>query len=309
MKENFLEEMLLIEAPSVFRLYEHLNEIAGYFIAPLFLIAVILEFFSDMKFKEVLKKLLFVVLFMNFFYGVHTKGAELSLNVASETLNRVNPDNLFLSRWTEPRVRTQSDESWGWFKAFAVPNLNDLVGTTLFVVSQVFLWLLKLIYSTVFHLTYVFSGITAILYFLGWTSDALKGTVQASIWCMVFPFVVVAILALVGGAVSEDAMSGELIAGDIDQLIWLFGITLLLLASPMMAYGMVKGDGIHSFGGKLGKVGMMGAGNLALSMTVLSKTYHGAKDYYEKGRNYIESRRLLNKRKNELFRHKITKKR
>lgn len=293
MREDFLAELLLIEAPAVFRLYEQLNDIATYFVPPLFMLAILIEFFTDMDFFTILKKLLFVVLFINFFYHIHTLGADLSLRVAGQTLEQVSPNNLFLRSWYEPRVHTNTDESWGWFRSFAVPNLNDLIGTTLYVVSQIFLWLLKLIYSTVYHLTYVFSGITAILFFLGWTKDALKGTVQASIWCMVFPFVVIAILALVGSSISDDAMRGELVAGDINQLIWLFGITLLLLASPMMAYGMVKGDGIHSFGGKIGKVGMMGMSNLGLSMTVLNKSYGGAKKYYERAKEHIESKRKI----------------
>jgi hypothetical protein len=271
MSENLMSELLLLKAPSVFGLYEQINEIALTFVAPLFLVAILIEFCTKLEFFSVLKKLLFITLFIHFFYGIHTQGANLSLKLAGETLEKVSPNNLFLRKWYTPKVTTTEKSSWSWFKKFAVPNLNDLIGTALYVISQIFLWLLKLIYSTVYHLVYVFSGITATLYFLGWTQDALKGSFQASVWCMILPFVVVSILALVGGSISQDAFSGELIAGDIDQLIWLFGVTLLLLTAPVMAYGMVKGDGVHAFGGQLAKMGMMGVGHAGVGLAVMSK--------------------------------------
>jgi hypothetical protein len=261
MRENFLKNMLLIEEPSVFILYKEMMDIASLLVIPLFLIALLVEYMMDFQFPEVMKKLFIITLFAGSFYQFHTKAVDLSLRSASETLARVSPDNIFQKKWTETRVKTKHEgqSTWGWAKTFFVPNVNELIGTTLFVIAQILLWILKLIYSTVYHLTYVFSGITAVLYFLGWTKDALKGTVRASIWCILQPYVVVALLALVGNSVSENIEAVGIAASSIDNLIWLFGITFLLLASPMMTYGMVQGDGIHSFGAKVGAMSAMGA--------------------------------------------------
>lgn len=261
MRENFLKNMLLIEEPSVFILYKEMMDIASLLVIPLFLIALLVEYMMDFQFPEVIKKLFIITLFAGSFYQFHTKAVDLSLRSASETLARVSPNNIFQKRWTEGRVKTkyEGQSTWGWAKSFFVPNVNELIGTTLFVIAQILLWILKLIYSTVYHLTYVFSGITAVLYFLGWTKDALKGTVRASIWCILQPYIVVALLALVGNSVSENIEAAGVAASSIDNLIWLFGITFLLLASPMMTYGMVQGDGIHSFGSKVGAMSAMGA--------------------------------------------------
>ncbi|HAZ13170.1 MAG TPA: hypothetical protein DCY86_10315, partial [Bdellovibrionales bacterium] len=116
-------------------------------------------------------------------------------------------------------MKTTEKRDWNFIQSFAIPNLNDLIATIFFVFSKAFIWLLKLIYSSVYHLTYVFSGITAILYFLGWTKDSLKGTVQASLWCMAMPFVIVAILALVGNSIDESAISGEFVLAKMDTII------------------------------------------------------------------------------------------
>lgn len=252
MRGNLLSEMLLIQEPSVFKLYEEMMKMTGYFIAPVFTIALLIEYFGEMNFGGVVKKLLLITVFMGTFFHFHTKAVELSLETASYTLEKVSPRNLFMKKWFHVKVKTKEQKQWSFLESFAIPNLNDLVATTFFLMSKVFIWLLKLIYSSVYHLTYVFSGLTAILFFLGWTKDALKGTVQASLWCMFLPFVIVAILALVGNSIDEKALAGGLIVAQVDTIIWLFGVTLLLLISPLITFGMVKGEGIHSFGSKMG---------------------------------------------------------
>lgn len=249
---NILREMLLIDDPSIFRLYQELIKITNYFIAPVFTVSLILEFFGEMNFSSSVKKLFLVVIFMGAFYNFHSSATSIALESANKTLRRVSPTNLFIKKWTQSKIKTKKQKGWNALKDILIPNLNDLIGTSFFVLAKVFIWLLKLIYSSVYHLTYVFAGFTAILYFLGWTKDALKGTVQASIWCMAMPFVIVAILALVGNSIEDSALKGDLVIAKIDTIIWLFGVTLLLLISPLITYGMIRGDGIHSFGSKMG---------------------------------------------------------
>lgn len=249
-----LKDMLLIEDPSIIRLYREMVSFSNYFIAPIFTIALVLEYFSEMNFGEVVKKLLLVVVFMSTFYSFHIQGTNIALESAERTLRRVSPSNLFVKKWTQHKVKTKKQKGWNAFKSLIIPNLNDLLGTAFFLLAKIFIWLLKLIYSSVYHLTYIFAGVTAILYFLGWTKDALKGTVQASLWCMLMPFVIVAILALVGNSIEDSALNGDLVIANIDTIIWLFGITLLLLISPLITYGMIRGDGIHSFGSRMGSM-------------------------------------------------------
>lgn len=172
---NILKDMLLIEDQSVFRLYEELIKITNYFIAPVFTISLILEFFGEMNFTEPVKKLFLVVIFMGAFYSFHTEATKIALESASITLKKVSPTNLFVKKWTQIKVKTKEQKGWDSLKSILIPNINDVIATTFFMLAKIFIWLLKLIYSSVYHLTYVFAGFTAILYFLGWTKDALKG--------------------------------------------------------------------------------------------------------------------------------------
>lgn len=249
---NLLKDMLLIDEPSVVKLYKELIQIANYFVAPVFTISLILEYFGEMNFASSVKKLFLVIIFMGAFYGFHTQGTNIALESASQTLRKVSPTNLFVKKWLQVKVKTKHQKGWDSLKSILIPNINDLLGTAFYLLAKLFIWLLKLIYSSVYHLTYVFAGVTAILYFLGWTKDALKGTIQASLWCMLMPFVIVAILSLVGNSIEDSALNGDLVIAKVDTILWLFGVTLLLLISPLITYGMVRGDGIHSFGSKMG---------------------------------------------------------
>lgn len=289
---NILQEMLLIEEPSVFRLYKEMTSIASFFVAPVFTIALILEYFSEMDFGGVIKKLLLITVFMGAFYQFHSKAVNLSLESATYTLKKVSPRNLFVKKWYHTKVRTTEKREWNFIQSLVVPNLNDLLATAFFLLAKVFIWLLKLIYSSVYHLTYVFSGVTAILYFLGWTKDALKGTVQASLWCIIMPFVIVAILALVGNSIDESALGSELIVTKVDTIIWLFGVTLLLLISPLISYGMIKGDGIHSFGSKMGTMVVSSGMKTMALMPFLTKMKHrfsGKSHFSDRNRNSLRS--------------------
>lgn len=247
MRENLLSNMLLIEDSSILKLHHEMMLIAGYFVAPVFLIALILEFFGEMNFGELVRKLLVVTLFMSFFHQIHVGAVDTALKGASEVLHKVNPRNIFVRKFYEVKLRTHKSEKWNWVEKFVIPNLNDLVATAFFLLAKAFTLILKLVYSTAYHFTYVYSGITAVLYFLGWTKNALRGTIQVSLACIIMPFVVVGMLVIVGNSFEETAMNSELVVSKVDTVIWLFGVTLMLLASPVITFRMIQGEGVQSF--------------------------------------------------------------
>ena len=290
---NVLREMLLIEEDSVFKLYEEMVQIAKYLVMPAFMVGIILEYFGEMNFGDVLKKLLIVMVVLTSFYTIHTKAVDISLELASNTLKQVSPNNFFVKKWYHSKIATTKAKGWGSFKDIVIPNLNDLLATAYYLMAKVFTWLLKLIYSAVYHLTYVFSGISALLYFFGWTKNSLKGTIQSSLWCIIMPFVVISILALVGNSISGSAGRGELAMGSIDTILWLFGITLLLLLTPVITLGMVRGDGISSAGAQMGSQMVSTGMKVGMAVPFIStyggSAYRKAQGVYKRIRGTDES--------------------
>ncbi|MEI8348016.1 MAG: hypothetical protein WCG27_11155, partial [Pseudomonadota bacterium] len=226
----------------------------------------------------VVKKLLLIAIFMGIFQGIHIKATDLALETASETLKKVSPRNFFIKKWYEPKVRTASKSNWGFIDKFAIPNLNDLLATAFYLLAKVSLWLLKLIYSTVYHLTYIFSGITAILYFFELTSGGIKGTIRSAVWCMILPFVIAAILALVGNTIDERALKGDLAIADIETIIWLFGICLILLLAPMITFVLIRSEGIAGAGAQIGNMAVKGLTTAAVAAPIIIKQLTSARN-------------------------------
>lgn len=247
-----IKEMLLIEETTVSILRDELLNVSKWFLIPSFGFALVLEFFGELQFTEVIKKLILIMVFMGAFYSIHKSGVDLSFKASEEILKKVSPQNIFLRKWTEVKVKTKEDTSWNLLQKFAIPNVNDLVGTTLFLMSKVFIWILKLIYSTVYHLTYIFAPISAILYFFPITKGSIAGTIQSSLWCMLMPIVLVSIFAIVGNSIQVPAQNGDLSIISIDHILWLFGVTLLLLMTPVLTIGLLRGAGVALSGSAIG---------------------------------------------------------
>ncbi|NOT78463.1 MAG: hypothetical protein HOP07_05610 [Bacteriovoracaceae bacterium] len=248
-----LHDMLLIDEPTILVVKDAMTRIANWFVLPTFLIALIWEYFNEFKFGEVVKKLIIILAFMGAFYPIHKEGVELSLKSSGELLREISPNNLFLRKWTEVKVKTSEDKmskatGWGTIERILVPNFNDLLGTVFFLLSKLLIWILKLIYSTIYHLTYVFAPLTAILYFFPITNASIKGTIISSLWCMILPFVLIAILGIVGNSFQTNANNGEVVISSMDQILWLFGVTLLIGASPIFTLGLLKGSGMAMAG-------------------------------------------------------------
>lgn len=259
-----IKDMLLIEEPTIKILKDELMTVSGWFILPSFVLALVLEYFGEFKFLEVGKKLILIMVFMGSFYTFHSEGVNLSFKTSEEILKKVSPRNIFLRNWTEVKVKTNEKTNWSMLEKFAIPNVNDLLGTTFFILSKAFIWILKLIYSVVYHLTYVFAPFTAILYFFPITKSSIAGTIQSSLWCILMPIVLVSILAIVGNSIQAPAGNGELAIISIDHILWLFGVTLLLLMSPILTLGILRGGGMAMSGSAIGAM-MTNSGMKVLS--------------------------------------------
>jgi hypothetical protein len=250
--QNLLEDMLLLQERGIVLLAKEMGEVAFQFVLPCFSISLVMEYFGKWEFFDVVKKLLIILAFMGVFQGLHQKAVEISFDVANKTLKKVSPRNIFVRKWYENKLKTKEKENWSWIEKFAIPNLNDLLATAFFLLAKVFIWVLKLIYSTVYHFTYVFAGISALLYFFPSTNRSLMGTLHSSLWCILMPFVIVGILALIGNSIDEKALNGELALSNIENILWLFGITLILLLSPLITMVLINGSGISSAGATMG---------------------------------------------------------
>lgn len=245
-----LENLLLIKNPSLNNLESILKENAFFFLTPLFTISLTLEFLGNFEFEKVLKKLLIATLFLFFFSGIHKEVSTHSLKFSYDLLKKIGPDHFIHKKWYQSKGLKKKGlvEKESFFDSFKIIDLDDLIAHTMFILSHLFLFFLKLIYSTVYHLTYILSPIGALLYLFDLTEGSLKGFITSSLWCTLMPLVLVSILLIVGSTFKEDAIT----ITHIDSLIWLFGITFLLVLTPVITLGVISASGISSYSSLFG---------------------------------------------------------
>lgn len=285
-----LESFLLIENKSLIELFLKIKTVAGFFVLPLFTLSLCIEFLTGFEFEKVIKKLIISLLFLSFFQGIHSDMSKKSLEFSSTLLSEVNPNHFILKKWYNKKLSTKEKKSWDFFERLTIPNINDLVANALFVLSRIFLYFLKLIYSTVFHFTYILCPIGALLFLFNMTESSLKGFILSSLWCSLMPLVLVCILSMVGNTISRDALSSELTLTHMDSLIWLFGITFLLLLSPVITLGILSATGISSHASLFGSTMM---GNGLQTVGIIKSVKHRGHEF---GRKTIyRGKRLISK--------------
>jgi hypothetical protein len=278
---NFVKEILLIEGAEAKGLYKELTAIATLFIGPMFLSSLVAQFFGEYDFLKVIKKLLIVSVVMTSFYTLHTRSVDLSMEVANKTFKKVSPKNVFRKKWyraTLSKRAKKSSTTWELVKEFVTPALNDLIASTFFVTSSIFMSLLKYIYTSIYHLTYIFAGFSALLYFWGITEGALWGMVKSSLWCVLLPFVFISILSLIGNGLETKAASGINMFSEIETIIWLFCVSLMLLMCPLITWKLVNSEGIAASAPQMGAISILAGSKALNNASMLPSIYRETKD-------------------------------
>lgn len=272
--------MLLLDVPNISALRLGVEGYSKVFLSFAFISALTWEFFGDMKFMGVVKNLVLSLVFMGCFYQFHTKAVDISFKASEELLREVSPRNIFLKKWNEVKVKSMENSNGSFVDKLIVPNINDLLGTALFLLSKVCILILKLIYTTVYYFTFIFAPVTAVLSFIPNSKNSMAGTITSSLWCILLPFVLVVFMALVGNTVQIPSEHGQLAVSSMDHLIWIFGITLLMLLTPSFTYSLIKGS-VASTADAIG-VKMTGVG--AKALVSLPVMYGLGQKFFGKGK-------------------------
>lgn len=268
---NTLESILLFKEPSILKIGQALETISSEWRIVAFQASILVEFLGKWNFADVIKRLIISLLFIGSFETIHIKATDFSLSSASQLIKTFQPDNMFLKDTHAKKAITKKEKS-NWIPGFIedqLPDWNNMIATVLYVCARIFMFGIKLIYSTVYYFTSIFSSFAAILFLFGWTQGALKGTVLTSVWCLILPYFIAVAMILTGGAMHQQAMSGETI--DLDKALWLFGITLLIISMPIAAYKFISGEGIQSFGAGVASLMMTSVPKLAMMGALLKK--------------------------------------
>lgn len=257
-ESNLLKNLLLNSNPKIMGLSEYLAHSSLLFVLPAFYIGMILEYFSNFDFKSVAKRTLIAFLAIKLFLPIYTGSVDVSLKVSSEILSKYSSQNKFLSAYQNAAVASNSKAGvWERLKSIVSIIMNDPIVVFIFITSYTSFFLLTQLYSLVYHLGIAFFGVCAVLSILPITQRSLTGAVYTGFWCVLMPFVVMIVLALIGDsdAFLKDYSGG--IVQNLESLIQLLVMTILLLLTPVITTKILNGTGLNAVADNLGQMAAM----------------------------------------------------
>lgn len=257
---SMLKDLLLITNPKVLGLSEYLNQAALLFVLPAFYIGMIVEYFTNFDFKSVLRRSVIAFLAIKLLVPIHVEAVDTSLKISSELLGRYSSQNKFLMAYqnakSEPAAGTKSGV---WSKLTSIVKMvaDDPIVMVIFLLSYVAFFLLTQLYSLIYHLTIAMIGLCAVLSILPITSKSLTGAVKTSIWCIVMPFVVTIVLALIGDSDAFFKTYSGGIVQNLESLIQLLVMTIILLLTPLITSKVMSESGMFGIAENIGQMAAM----------------------------------------------------
>ncbi len=294
-----MKSILLVTDPSLQALYEQYLKISYYFILPCFLVTMIVKYFTDSDFIDVLKKLLIILLVFGFYKKFHVSFIEVSLDTSERILKQVSSKNIFLKFHQKLGGQTtKKNKDKGLFDRFKMPSFNDLLATLFFLLMKIMSFLVRIIYSLVYHLSYLFAPVVSLIYLIGLNKSGVESLIRSTLWCMVMPFVIISLLAIIGNTFDLANMNNQV--PEIEKILWLFSISLLMLLTPLISLNIVKGVEIAHYGSEMGKLTYSGVLNAMSVMPVTAKVFSNSITGNSNGNVNTNSKFQEGMRKNEL---------
>lgn len=259
-----LSDLILLDSPKLMGMANDLTDISWKLIPAVFLIAAIGKYFTDLSWNHLLKKLFISCILLSFYTSFHMEASKESINLAEETIllnSRVDLDLFNLSSKEKRAVKKVkeniSKKDKGLFETIkAIPDSLFSFGASLAKVDSIglgyilpvlvnlFSWIsflvVKLVYSGVYHLTYIFVGLVALIYLFDFGNKAIIGMLISTVWCMVFPFVLCTSIFFLGTTIGE-VQSGDL--GLMNLAISIVSASFVIFA-PLITLKLITGVGI-----------------------------------------------------------------
>ncbi len=257
---SMLKDLLLITNPKVLGLSEYLNQAALLFVMPAFYIGIIVEYFTNFDFKSVVKRSVIAFLAIKLLVPIHVAAVDTSLKVSSELLSKYSSQNKFLMAYQNAKSEPAAGAKSGvWSKLTSIVKMvvDDPIVMIIFILSYVAFFLLTQLYSLIYHLTIAMCGLCAVLSILPITSRSLNGAVKTSLWCIIMPFVVTIVLALIGDSDAFFKTYSGGIVQNLESLIQLLVMTIILLLTPLITSKVMSESGMSGIAENIGQMAAM----------------------------------------------------
>jgi hypothetical protein len=259
------------------KLFTIFKSFADSFLLPVFIISLVIEFFGGMDFKGVVLRLFTALILISFFKPVHFGAKKLGFEVSKSITKHFGGVNKILSGWSRARRNRDLRKSkkeigiWEYYKTTVMRFPTDAILTLLWAFNLISLFVVKLLYSLVFHFTYAFIPVIALISIIPPFKGAIIGPIRALVWVFLVPVLASSLIAIAGDVISPANFKDGYVAYDFKTYLQLFSFSFLLLTVCAMARKLVSGDGFQEIAAANSKT-------LGLGLTALAFKWGGIRN-------------------------------
>ncbi|MBI2522484.1 MAG: hypothetical protein HYV97_18835 [Bdellovibrio sp.] len=239
----------------------------------MFVLAVLIEFVSDLSPFTLVKRAFISVLILSSISTFYHSTISASIDAADSILDESKASNILLMDMFDggeylDELNTKQAGTNGThddsvisraytFLKYQLFNgfVNDGLTVVIFFITKLCFLILKVVYSLVYYLGIGLIGIPCILYLFPGMGGVMKGAVVSFVWCLIVPHVLVFILTIIGSEINRGYTSGQIIGGSIMGTALLFILTLFIAFTPLIAGMILSGSGMSGAGGIIATLG------------------------------------------------------
>ena len=300
---NFFYELLFFESPQIVNVSEYFIRSAQLFIGVVFALSALWEFFTQNRYRELILRTIFSLLVLSSYRPFLEKSLEVTFKISEKIVKDNDPHNYIVKGFRQAqkiassKIKKREEDSlksshkfiglWDKLKIMSKVIWSDTVSVITWSLVFCTFFMLKVIYSSMLGLLYVFVPLQALLFIFAPTAQAFGGAFKTYLSLILTPMVVAVLLIILGNNLdSVSDLSQYTLTETLEGLIQILLTGILLLFSPSIASGLVSKVGSIVIGGKISQIlssAVMTAGLGSLvkeTLTLPKRMYRGS---YRKG--------------------------
>ena len=260
LNDNFFYDLLFFNSPEMTSVSRQICQYSKLFVGVAFVAGAMWEFFSKNQYKELLMRTVLSLIILASYEGFLIKSVETSFVVADRILKKNSKNNYLTQGYLKARQKLRKETSkrehekvrardgkvglWDKFLVMAKVDFNDLVATIIWLLIYIAFFILKLLYTTMFYLLYVFLSLQALAFIFPVTANSLQGSLRTYLSLIITPLVATIILIILGNNAEYVSNTGKYTVSEtLRGLIQLLLSGILLLFSPVFASTLLDGRG------------------------------------------------------------------
>lgn len=264
---SFLSFVLLFENKAFPLISKEIKADVLTYLLPIFILALIWEFFNEMNFLSIAKRLFLALLIINFYPSIHEQVTDTSLSISSKLISKYGAESALVYGFKDLYLTNLKRKNSSFNLSLLFKKWTDSIFlSALYFFCALSFTFLKAIFSLVFHLSMIFAPILALLSLLPPLKDITLGLLKSTLWCFLVPLFIAIILISISNFIVFDISDDGFLVSGLDGYIQLFCLCLLLLGSAAFARGLINSEGLLFFADRTSQTMTLGSMSLINNM-------------------------------------------